>query len=193
MLKPTYQIIKDPDDISAEIKEVTTLFSVPVDQLDKTITRFLNETKLEGTTTLSSLPEACTHLFDRWKKTKKQQKNISDDQIDRIKESAESIPGTPFKVIIGKTKTDGNATAGALIEEPGFIVHIYDGKKITSAVSENVPLDLREGIASEIGKLLGGSGGGRPKMTQSGGPHHNNVDKALAKAKELTIIYLKKE
>ena len=190
-LDPTYHIIREPDDVSAQLKEVTSLFSVPVDQLVKTVTRFLEETKIKGTTNVSSLSEACNHLFNQWKKAKKQEKRVDDEQLNSLQEAAESIPGTKFKLIIAKTKTDGNATAGALIVQPDYIVHIYDGKKITSAASENVPIDFREHIAPEIGRLLGGSGGGRPRMTQSGGPKHDQIDAALEKAKELTIKFLK--
>ena len=52
-------------------------------------------------------------------------------------------------------------------------------------------IDLRE-IAPELGKILGGSGGGKPKLTQSGGPHKEKIDEAMEKAKQLTIKKLKK-
>ena len=55
--------------------------------------------------------------------------------------------------------------------------------------SENVDIDLRE-IAPAIGKILGGSGGGKPKLTQSGGPNQDKAKEALEKAKELTIAAL---
>jgi alanyl-tRNA synthetase len=44
-----------------------------------------------------------------------------------------------------------------------------------------------------VGTIIGGSGGGRPKMTQSGGPKKDNIDEALEKAKTLTIETLKKD
>jgi alanyl-tRNA synthetase len=50
---------------------------------------------------------------------------------------------------------------------------------------------LRE-IAPELGKLLGGSGGGKPKLTQCGGPNKENIQETLEKAKQLTIKKLKK-
>jgi len=106
---------------------------------------------------------------------------------------AETIPGSEIKVLTAKTETESNATAGALIEQDTIVVHIYDGNKITSAASDNVTIDLRKEIAPTIGKIIGGSGGGREKMTQSGGPKKENVDEALAKAKELTIQALRKE
>ena len=53
-------------------------------------------------------------------------------------------------------------------------------------------MDLRD-IAVEVGKVLGGSGGGKPKLTQSGGPKKDKIDDALEKARELTIKKLKKD
>ena len=69
---------------------------------------------------------------------------------------------------------------------------IYDGKKLVSMASDNVNIDLRE-IAPEIGKILGGSGGGEPKMTQCGGPNKNKIQDALKLAKQLTIKKLEKK
>ncbi len=51
--------------------------------------------------------------------------------------------------------------------------------------SENIDIDLRE-IAPELGKILGGSGGGRRRMTQCGGPNIDKIDSALKTAKQLT-------
>ena len=56
--------------------------------------------------------------------------------------------------------------------------------------SKNIDIDLRK-IAPEIGKILGGSGGGTPKMTQCGGQNKDRVDEALEIAKRLTINELK--
>ena len=83
------------------------------------------------------------------------------------------------------SSSESTTTAGRLTEESNYIVHIYDGNKITSAASENITIDLRK-IAPEIGKILGGSGGGKPKLTQSGGPKKENINKALELAKKLT-------
>ncbi|RLF52322.1 MAG: hypothetical protein DRN24_03480, partial [Thermoplasmata archaeon] len=45
----------------------------------------------------------------------------------------------------------------------------------------------------EVGKILGGSGGGKPRLTQSGGPNKDRVGEALEKAKELTIEEIKRK
>ena len=71
-------------------------------------------------------------------------------------------------------------------------MHIHDGKKLVSGASEDVDIDLRP-LASEIGKILGGSGGGTPKLTQCGGPYSEKIPEALMLAKELTLKKIKKQ
>jgi len=95
-------------------------------------------------------------------------------------------------VIAAKTRYESTATAGMITKEPNYVVHLYDGLKLTSTASVNVNIDLRE-IAPEIGKILGGSGGGKPKMTQCGGPKKDSIEEALEKAKQLTKKKLEKK
>lgn len=194
ILDHAYQI-QQHDHISEQLENVSSQFSVPVDQLPKTLKRFLNEAKdsLPTNKKVLTLSKAGEDLFAIWKKTKKKKKSISEEKISHLLNQAELIPGTNTKVLTAKTETEANATAGALIQQDSIVVHIYDGKKITSAASEDVDIDLGEKIAPTVGKLIGGSGGGRPKMTQSGGPKKENIDGALAKAKQMTIDELKKE
>ena len=118
-------------------------------------------------------------------------KKVTSDEINYFKNQAERIPGTEIKVITAETTSESTATAGAITKEPNYVAHIYDEKKLTSAASGNIDIDLRD-IAPEIGKILGGSGGGKPKLTQCGGPNKDKIDDALKKAKELTIKKLKK-
>ena len=87
---------------------------------------------------------------------------------------------------------DATSLAGELVKNKDVIAHIFDGKKLVSMASENIGIDLRE-IAPSIGKILGGSGGGRSHMTQCGGPNKDKVDDALKIAKKETIKKLKKK
>jgi alanyl-tRNA synthetase len=189
--KPIYQITSH-DNVSDELRKIQEIFSVPIDQLEKTITRFIKDSKLKMNKSFPSISLAGRHLFNEWKKTQKQKKIVNSDIVSLLIDQAEVIQGTKFKIIIAKTNTESNATAGAIIEKPNYVVHIYDGKKVTSAASENVPIDFRETIVPAIGNILGGSGGGRAKMTQSGGSNHQRIDEALEKAKQLTIHILSK-
>ncbi len=183
--------IKNQDNISEQLREVSKIFSVPVGQLDKTIKRFLKETKKLEKETVKDLIEACSHLFQEWKNSQKDKKKVSTGEIEELKNKSEQISGTNVKVIAEVTTYESTATSGAITKEDNYVAHIYDGKKLTSTASGNVAIDLTE-IAPEIGKILGGSGGGRPKMTQCGGPNKDKVDEALETAKKLTIKKLKK-
>jgi len=189
--KPMIKITNIENSTDA-IKIITKIFSVPIEQVPKTIKRFIKEASINEKKTVSSVEEASDFLFNSWKEHQKKKKNIDIDNLEILRSTAEIIPGTSIKVLIAKTNTEANATAGALIAESDYVVHIYDGKKVTSAASENVSIDFREQIVPAIGSILGGSGGGRPKMAQSGGPNHNRIDEALKKAKQLTIEILKK-
>jgi alanyl-tRNA synthetase len=186
-----YYNIKRKDKISEQLKQITKIFSVPYNQIDKTILRFLNETKGIKNKTVIDLKTAVIDLFNSWKKTQKDKKRVSDDEISNLLNSAIEIPGTIFKVITGISKSEAASVAGVITKQKSYIVHIFDGKKLVSMASRNVDIDLRE-IAPEIGQVLGGSGGGKPKMTQCGGPNIDRVPEALERAKELTILKLLK-
>ncbi len=184
--------IKEKNNISEQLKEVSKIFSVSIDQLDKTIKRFLDESKIKGKKAVKNLKEASKNLFEDWKKTQKDKKKVTSDEINKLIDKAEIIPGTEIKVIAEISDYESTTTAGTITREPNYVAHIYDGKKITSSASLNVNIDLRE-IAPEIGKITGGSGGGKPKMTQCGGPDKSKIEEALKLAKQLTIKKLGKK
>lgn len=190
VLKPVYEINKHEKQ-SEQLKEVSRIFSVPHNQLIKTLERFLDETTQgKEKTQVKNLTEATKHLFNNWKKTQKNKKKVSSNEIRELIDNAELITGTDVKIVIGVTGSDGTVAAGSITKNDNFIAHIYDGNKLVSMASENIDIDLRK-IAPEIGKILGGSGGGRQRMTQCGGPLKDKAEAALAKAKELTINQLK--
>ena len=192
LLEPRYTI-QHHAVVADQLHRATEIFSVSSDQLEKTIQRFLHETDgMKKKTSVYDLNEACTHLFSMWKKTQKKKKQVSTDEIQRLRKQGELVFGTSITVIAAETTYESTATAGALVTEPDYVVHIYDGTKITSMVSDNVALDLRD-IAPALGKILGGSGGGKPRMTQSGGPKQDNAHEALETAKQLTKKKLTKK
>jgi len=177
--------INEEKDISNQLQEVSKIFSVPSNQIEKTIKRFLTETEIKNKRPVKNLKEACNDLFNEWKKSQKDKKKVSTDEIENLINQAENIPGTNIKVVIGSTTVDGTAVAGAITKKDNYVAHIFDGNKLVSMASDNVDIDLRE-IAPEIGKILGGSGGGKPKMTQCGGPNKQKNKEALDLAKQLT-------
>jgi alanyl-tRNA synthetase len=190
LLSPVFTITRH-ENITEQLREAGRIFSVSADQLEKTILRFVNQTDLKLKTTVPCLVDACNQLFEEWKTTQKQKKIVSSDVIDTLIHAAYHIPHTPIRIITGVCDTDAITIAGTIIKQPGYVVHIYDGKKLVSAASDDVDIDLRP-LSSEIGKALGGSGGGKPKLTQCGGPNKQKVTEALETAKQLTIQKIKK-
>jgi len=184
--------IKEKKNVSEQLKEVSKIFSVSIDQIDKTLKRFLKEMKTMEKKTVKDLKEASKNLFEEWKKTQKDKKKVTSDEIERLINQAETIPGTEIKVIAEITSYESTATAGVITKEDNYVVHIFDDNKLVSMASDNVNIDLRE-IAPEIGKIIGGSGGGKPKMTQCGGPNKNKIEEALKIAKQLTKKKLEKK
>jgi len=176
-------LIKESKDISGQLRQISRIFSVPIDQLNKTLKRFLKEADIEGKIKVNNLVEASEHLFNKWKKSQKDKKKVSLDEIEKFIDDAEEVVG--IKIVTGISSSDGTVVAGKITKNDNFVAHIFDGNKLVSIASENVDIDLRE-IAPEIGKILGGSGGGKPHMTQCGGPNKDKIDDALLKAKILT-------
>jgi alanyl-tRNA synthetase len=184
-------VIKEEKDISNQLQEVSKIFSVPSNQIEKTIIRFLKYTEITKKKPVDTLKEACNDLFNEWKKSQKDKKKIPTDEIDNLISQAENVPGTKIKVVIGSTLLDGTAVAGAITRMDNYVAHIFDGNKLVSMASDNVDIDIRE-IAPHLGKILGGSGGGKPKMTQCGGPNKDKINDALELAKRLTKKTLEK-
>jgi alanyl-tRNA synthetase len=178
--------------IAEQLREAEKNFSVSADQLEKTIQRFINEAATNRNITVPTLVDACDHVFNEWKNAQKQKKMVSADVVERLTREAYQVPGQAIRIVTGTCDTDAIPLAGAIIKEPGYIVHLYDGKKLVSAASEDVTIDLRP-LASELGKTLGGSGGGKPKLTQCGGPNKEKIQEVLEKAKELTLTTIKKQ
>ena len=182
--------IKKQGDVSEQLQEVSSIFSVPVSQIKKTIKRFKGEVKLKSKKDVKDLIEASYDLFDIWKKQQKGKKQVSKGEITKLLSNAEKISGTKIKIVIGKSDSEGNAVAGAITNNDNFIAHIFDGSKIVSMASKNIDIDLRK-IAPKIGKILGGGGGGTPNRIQCGGENLNKINEALETAKRLTINEIK--
>ncbi len=183
--------IKEYEDVSKQLQEISKIFSVPINQIEKTIKRFLDETKITKVKTVNNLIEACEDLFSEWKKSQKEKKKVPIDEIEKLIDQAVKIPGTDVKIVTGISSFEASATAGFITKEDNYVAHIFDGKVLVSMASENIEIDLRK-IAPEIGKILGGSGGGKPRMTQCGGPNKNKAKDALELAKQLTKKMLQK-
>ncbi len=189
ILKPTFEIKKHKR-ISNQLKDSSKIFSVPIYQLEKTMKRFLKETKIKQKIEVEDLKNASKKLFDLWKKQQKEKKKVSKDEITDLIESAEKTSNNT-RIVTACTDSKATSVAGKLVKKGNIVAHIFDGKKLVSMASKDVKIDLRE-IAPKVGKILGGSGGGSALMTQCGGPNKEKINDALAEAKKLTKEKLEK-
>ena len=71
-------------------------------------------------------------------------------------------------VVVLATGKDGKVSFVVMVTKDAVDLGVHAGKMI-----------------SEIAKVAGGGGGGRPNMAQAGGKDHTMIDQALEKAKEI--------
>jgi len=194
-LSPAFKITTHAQ-ISQQLQQSAALFKVPPNQLEKTIQRFLSETELKSTKSAVDLTSACKMLFKEWKQTKKRLKKQSATVDVANKQTFQKewdISGKKIRFITQDLKQglDTVARAAELIKQKGHIVYISSGNRVTLAASEDVDIDLAS-IAKQVGSLLGGSGGGKPRMAHAGGKKPGNMPDARQKAEELLEQQLKK-
>ncbi len=183
------------DLISQQLQQSASLFKVPPNQLEKTIRRFLAETNLKSKKSVIDLKTACNVLFKEWKQTKKRLKKQSEAVDLKTKQTTQKewqISGKKIHFIAQDLNQglDTIARAAELIKQRGYVVYISSGNRVTLAASEDVDIDLVP-IAQQVGTLLGGSGGGKPRMAHAGGKKSGNIHEARQKAEELIEKQLK--
>ncbi|HEB37675.1 MAG TPA: alanine--tRNA ligase [Thermoplasmatales archaeon] len=185
---------KKTDQPSRELKEIASLFSVPVNKLEQTIEKFLREISIKNKESADNLTDACQKLFTMWKKTNKEKKKVPENLLKTLKKEGQKIDSITLIVIDQPDKImslDAVAVAGALVKGGKTVACISDGQGIIMASSDDIDIDLRP-IAREVGKMLGGGGGGKKNMVKCGGSKSNQLQNAIKRAEEIIIQYLKK-
>lgn len=76
---------------------------------------------------------------------------------------------------------------GAAQVENVVIAGTPDTKKVSIVVSTTTDLDARE-IVNELSKIVGGGGGGTPRLATAGGRSTESIDMALVKARQILGI-----
>jgi len=200
ILSKAYEIKKQKD-VSEQLKTASKIFSVPIDQLPKTLKRFLNEIDIKERITVDDLEAACKHLFDEWKKIQKRRRktSASSDTFMELKKNGETTKIGNIEIVVldnPEPSLNEYMIAGQATSEEDRVVIIGSQKGITCACSANV-VDKYDfdciPIVEEAGKILGGGGGGKQTLAQAGGPNKEQVKDALEKAKQLTIKKLEKQ
>jgi len=140
------------------------------------------------------LPRTAKKFFEEWKALKKENVRLKEDlakarvgivseavKVGNVRVISKQVPDADIKELIKMAsllaKDDVVAILGAR----------KDGTKIVvSAGPDAVKQGINAGaIASELSKIVGGGGGGKPNLAQGGGPKAEKLDEALKKGIEL--------
>ena len=186
---------KEVEQTSRCLRDIAALFSVPVDKLEQTVEKFLKDVPKTGKRSAQDLKDASEQLFTLWKKVHKERKRIPEELLDTLRKHSETVGSVTL--IVGSDPGqilpfDSTAVAGALTRDGKTVVCINDGKNLVIAASDDVPVDLRP-IAQEVGKILGGGGGGKQRMVKCGGPNTAKLFDALKEAKKIIAAKLQNQ
>lgn len=138
----------------------------------------------------SLLPKTVKRFFEEWKQLRKQieklQRGIIKNEIEQEVYKGvkfivqDEMTASALKEITKKPKTF--AISGNRLPSGNAVV--------TIARSSDITIDCAY-IAKEIGKSLGGSGGGKPEVAQAGGPKVERLEEAKKRAVALVKKQLK--
>jgi alanyl-tRNA synthetase len=129
-----------------------------------------------------NLPGAVQRFFSEWKEQKKQierlQKKVAElevaqletEQINDVRVAVKMLTATPQELM---TIASGFADTG------GVAVLISRNERVHVVVSSGHPNVNAVTVVQRVCQVLGGRGGGNPKLAQGSGTRVENVDKAL--------------
>jgi alanyl-tRNA synthetase len=134
----------------------------------------------------AQLPKAVERFFKEWKSMKKQLEKVKGEeassQLDTLVDSAEKIGEVSLIAEVLEMDMGGlRALAQEISSKSGMVGILASGVKggsIVIARSSDVDLDALE-VARKAAEVLGGSAGGTPDFAQGGGPHSEEVIKAV--------------
>ncbi|HEC81064.1 MAG TPA: hypothetical protein ENI42_01380, partial [Thermoplasmatales archaeon] len=186
---------KDVPQPGKTLKELATIFSVPVNKLGHTVDKFLKDLPKTGKISAKDPKDACQRLFNMWKKANKKKKKIPVDLLDSLKRKAQRIDSITL-ITVDNPETikalDAVAVAGAAVKNNKTVICVNDGKGIVMAASEDISIDLRP-IAQKVGRILEGGGGGKQRMVRCGGPKLEKLNEAFEEAKKLILSNLQEQ
>lgn len=138
----------------------------------------------------SMLPKTVKRFFEEWKKLRKQVEKL---QQDILKGGIEREVYKGINIIV-QDEMVLSAIKDATSNEKTIVISALKKDKaglVTIACSLDVPIDCSS-IAFSIGKILGGSGGGKRNIAQAGGPKVEKLEEAKKKAIEMVKKELEK-
>jgi len=132
------------------------------------------------------LPKAVQRFFKEWKAMKKELERAKGEEasskFESLLEGAEVVGEVSIIADISNLDMGGLRALGKEISSRGKMVGILasgaEGGSVVVARSSDVDIDALE-VAKKASSVLGGSAGGGPEFAQGGGPHSEEVKKAV--------------
>ncbi|MDI6888758.1 MAG: alanine--tRNA ligase [Methanocellales archaeon] len=146
------------------------------------------------------LPKTAKKFFEEWKTLKKENTRLKEElakarvgmvgeavKVGNVRVISRQLPGADVKELI--------KTASLLAKDDmvAILGSRKDGAKIVASVG---PSAIKQGvnasaIVSELSKIVGGGGGGKPNLAQGGGPKVEKLDEALKKGVDMVKKQIK--
>jgi alanyl-tRNA synthetase len=133
-----------------------------------------------------NLPAAVQRFFSEWKDQRKEierlQRRVADlevqnletEQIDEVRVAVKSISATPQEL---------TSIATGFADTGGVAVLISGNERAHVVVSSGHPRVNASTVVQRVCQVLGGRGGGNPKLAQGSGPRVDNLNQALEESR----------
>ena len=193
----SYYKIKNKNNVTHQLNEASKIFSVPNNQLESTIKRFLSDYDDKKIIELEDLKEVCQYIFNNWKEREKikEKKSSEKEVLKKIPHEIKYIGSIEIIIIkkISKSYRDFIIASQTTNEKDDRIVIIGSEKGITMACSKNL-VDSKNfdcsAVVKKSGKMLGGGGGGSKTLAQAGGPKNTKINEAIKNTVKITMKML---
>jgi alanyl-tRNA synthetase len=167
-------VLFEPErDIPKQLRECSDFFSVPVDQLGKTVQKFVNEIgcykekigrKIERER-VRNIKDACIVVFELWKKLKKEMETISREKADmEIENLVKRTKNNEIFEIVDMERRDMITLCDSVISKHPEITVVLVNKK-----GDVVGMSEKENITKMVKHICekySGSGGGKGRLAQ---------------------------
>lgn len=165
--------LKPGKDISKQLRECSDFFSVPLDQVGKTVKKFTDDVldyskklgKVLEKKSVKNVKEACKTVFDLWKRQGKELEKFREEsagsEIERLIKKAKN--NQIFEIVDMDRKGMIKACELVLSKKPGFTIILVNKKGDVVGMSEEKDVIK---MVKMMCKKCGGSGGGKGELAQ---------------------------
>lgn len=179
--------------IIEELKASADVFSVPLEELPRTIEKFVREIQVLGkevgeaqiTWKGRKLPDVAQEIFDKWKELRKRKERA----IARkaffalnaiLSKPPEEVGGIKYRIEELEAGMEETIKAASELLKVAKVVVLFgknDKVAVVGMCDESLDIDMAH-VIKEACKILGGGGGGKPNFAQGAGTKKEKVEEA---------------